>query len=297
MPLSDFLRVLDEEVSPMADPADVLIVVSGGEPLMRKDLEQAGREFSRRGYPWGLVTNGLAMTPERFRALRDAGLVTMSVSLDGLEATHNAMRQHPLAYESAIRTIRLAAEEKMCFDVVTCVTRESLREIDAIRDLLLSLGVMRWRTVAIDPMGRAADDPDLLLTGEEHRQLLDKIAANRAPIRWTYGCGGFLGEYEGVVRNGFYHCAAGVSVASVLVDGSISACTSIRGKYYQGNIYRDHFREVWENGFELYRNRAWMKSGDCGTCKMWRYCQGNGMHLRREDGSLMRCHLKEIGLG
>jgi radical SAM protein with 4Fe4S-binding SPASM domain len=105
-----------------------------------------------------------------------------------------------------------------------------------------------------------------------------------------------LGSYEGRVRDHLYQCAAGISVASILIDGSISACTSIRGKYYQGNIYRDAFWDVWEHGFEPYRNRAWMKqTAPCKDCKAFTFCEGNGMHLRREDGSLMLCHLHRLG--
>jgi radical SAM protein with 4Fe4S-binding SPASM domain len=87
-----------------------------------------------------------------------------------------------------------------------------------------------------------------------------------------------------------------LSVASILIDGSISACTSIRGKYYQGNIYKDSFWDVWENGFKPYRDRSWMKKMEpCKDCEAFRFCEGNGMHLRREDGSLMLCHLKRLG--
>ena len=63
MPLEDFLRVLDEEVTPHVDPQRVLVIFSGGEVLVRDDLERAGAEVARRGYPWGMVTNGLALTP------------------------------------------------------------------------------------------------------------------------------------------------------------------------------------------------------------------------------------------
>ena len=102
-------------------------------------------------------------------------------------------------------------------------------------------------------------------------------------------------NYELEIRDHLFHCAAGVSVASILIDGSISACTSIRGKYYQGNIYKNDFWEVWENGFEPYRNRKWMKILEpCNNCKLFRYCEGGGMHLRREDGSLMFCHHNKI---
>ena len=62
MPLEDFLKVLDEEITPHVDPSEVLIIFSGGEVLVRDDLERAGAEVTRRGYAWGMVTNGMALT-------------------------------------------------------------------------------------------------------------------------------------------------------------------------------------------------------------------------------------------
>ena len=74
MPLEDFLKVLDEEITPHVDPSEVLIIFSGGEVLVRDDLERAGAEVTRRGYAWGMVTNGMALTEARLRSLLDAGL-------------------------------------------------------------------------------------------------------------------------------------------------------------------------------------------------------------------------------
>lgn len=65
MPLEDFLKVLDEEITPHVDPSEVLIIFSGGEVLVRDDLERAGAEVTRRGYAWGMVTNGMALTEAR----------------------------------------------------------------------------------------------------------------------------------------------------------------------------------------------------------------------------------------
>lgn len=103
MPLSDFLKVLDEEVTPHVDPSQVLIIFSGGEVLVRDDLEEAGREVTRRGYPWGMVTNGMALTERRFRGLLDAGLRSISVSLDGFEDEHNYIRGNPHSYDRRCR--------------------------------------------------------------------------------------------------------------------------------------------------------------------------------------------------
>lgn len=312
MPAEDFLHVIDTEVTPHVDPHKVLIIISGGEPLMRKDLADIGRALKSRGYPWGMVTNGLALTEKRFNELVSAGLRSITVSLDGLENDHVWLRQHPLAFEGATRAIKLIIDHNasllpplvgrggvgfLSFDVVTCVNQRTIDHLPEIREYLWSLGVRDWRVFGIDPMGRAASNPELLLTDEQFQYLMDYIASEREAGRHvSYSCEGYLGTYEGRVRDHLYQCAAGISVASILIDGSISACTSIRGKYYQGNIYRDSFWSVWENGFKPYRDRSWMRKMEpCKDCKAWTFCEGNGMHLRREDGSLMLCHLHRLG--
>ena len=297
MPAEDFLRVIDQSVTPHVDPHKVLIIISGGEPLMRTDLAQVGKALKQRGYPWGMVTNGLAMTEKRFKELMASGLRSMAISFDGMKDNHNWMRQHPLAFDGATRAIKLAAATpSLTWDVVTCVNQRSFLQIDEMREYLWSIGVRNWRLITIDPMGRAAENPELLLSPEQHRYLLDYIRDRRKEgLHISYSCEGFMPDYEGEIRDYLFHCMAGISVASILIDGSISACTSIRGKYYQGNIYKDDFWDVWENRFESYRNREWMRKQEpCNNCKLFRYCEGGGMHLRREDGSLMLCHHNKL---
>ena len=297
MPAEDFLRVIDQSVTPHVDPHKVLIIISGGEPLMRKDLAEVGAALKQRGYPWGMVTNGLALTEKRFKELMASGLRSMAISFDGMKDNHNWMRQHLLAFDGATRAIKLAAATpSLTWDVVTCVNQRTINQLDEMREYLWSIGVRNWRLITIDPMGRAAENPELLLSPEQHRYLLDYIRDRRKEgLHISYSCEGFMPEYEGEVRDYLFHCAAGVSVASILIDGSISACTSVRGKYYQGNIYKDDFWDVWDNRFEPYRNRQWMKQIEpCNTCQLFRYCEGGGMHLRREDGSLMLCHYRKL---
>ena len=297
MPVEDFLRVIDQSVTPHVDPHKVLIIISGGEPLMRKDLAQVGAALKQRGYPWGMVTNGLALTEKRFKELMVSGLRSMAISFDGMQDNHNWLRQHPLAFDGATRAIKLAAAmPSLVWDVVTCVNQRTILQLDEMREYLWSIGVRNWRLITIDPMGRAADNPELLLTPEQYRQVLDYIREKRKEgLHISYSCEGFMPDYEMEIRDHIFHCAAGVSVASILIDGSISACTSIRGKYYQGNIYTDDFWQVWENGFADYRNRQWMKQKEpCKDCQLFRYCESGGMHLRREDGSLMLCHQDKI---
>lgn len=293
MPAADFLRVVDS-ILPHVDRHHLNIVITGGEPTMRADLEEVGLELYRRELPWGIVTNGLALTPERFESLRRAGLHNITVSLDGLPDTHNWMRGNPHGFERAYEAIKMIAKaEDLNFDVVTCVNRRSLDELDEVKEKLIAAGVKAWRLFTIFPSGRAAQYPEFDLNAAEITRLMEFIKATRAEgrIKASFCCEGFMAGYEGEVRDYLFGCNAGVSVASVLIDGSIGACPSIRADYTQGNIYTDDFWDVWQNRFEPYRDRSWMRKGACADCSFWRYCEGNGMHLRDSDGNLMHCHL------
>ncbi len=297
MPLADFLRVLDS-VSAKTDPSQVFVVVTGGEPLMRTDLEECCREISKRGFPWGMVCNGLFLTRQRFNGLLEAGLCSITVSLDGLEADHNWMRGNERSFAMVSEAIdMLVATPGLVFDIVTCVNRRNYSHLSDIKEFLISKGVRRWRLFSIFPMGRAAQDPMMRLTDDEFRGMFEFIKATRLEgrIRADYGCEGFLGNYEGDVRNRFFSCQAGITVGSVMADGTIAACASIRADYSQGNIYNgDDFMEVWENKYHPYRDREWMRKGECADCKYFKYCRGNGMHLRDEHGNLLFCHLRRL---
>lgn len=297
MPLEDFLRVVDEQITPHVDPHKVMVVISGGEVLVRKDLERAGLELYRRGYPWGIVTNALALTPERFESLLRAGLHSISVSFDGFEEQHNYIRRNPHSYERALAALRMiAADGTVAYDAVTCVTGSLVPRLEEMKELLIENGIKHWRIFTIFPVGRAADDPTLHLTDEQFREVMEFIRRTRREgrIDLTYACEGFLGGYETEVRDTFYYCSAGVTTASIRVDGALSGCTSIRSNFDRGNIYRDNFWEVWSNRYEPFRNREWARRDECGDCKMFRYCLGGGMHLRDDEGKLLMCHYKRL---
>jgi radical SAM enzyme (rSAM/lipoprotein system) len=297
MPLADFLRLLDEEVTPHVDPSRVLIIFSGGEVLVRRDLEEAGREVTRRGYMWGMVTNGMGLTRERLASLVAAGLRSVSVSFDGFEDAHNYIRQNTLSFQRARNAIGYIREiEGLTYDVITCVTPMMVNRLEEWRDFLISEGITRWRIFSIFPAGRAKRDESLHLNEEQFRYVMEFIRRTRKDgrIKLNYACEGFLGGYEAEVRDHFYMCNAGISVASIRVNGDISGCTSVRANYTQGNIYRDSFWEVWQNRFQPFRNREWAHKDECAECKVWEFCRGGGMHLRDDQGKLMYCHYKML---
>ena len=297
MPREDFFRVLDG-IAEKVTPADVLVIIGGGEPLVREDIVECAQGITDRGFPWGMVSNGLSLTAQRYQQLKDAGLRSLTISLDGLEEEHTWLRRHPDCFRMADQAIDRVVKDgnEIAYDVMTCVHQLNYDHLPMLRDYLIKKGVTHWRLATIFPVGRGGQDERLRLSKEQFRGLMEFIRLTREEgrIRASYGCEGFLGPYEGKVRDWAFRCAAGVTVGSVLVDGSISACTSIRHNYKQGNIYEDDFMEIWENRFQKHRDHTWMKRDECTNCRHWRFCEGNGLHLRDDDGRLLFCHMKQL---
>ena len=293
MPLDDFLAVLDD-VRTVRNPGGILVVTTGGEPLVRKDIIECGKAIRERGFHWGMVSNGFLLDEQMCDRLMEAGLETIAISLDGFEEAHNWLRGNKKSFALAERAIKCLVGKDIIWDVITCVNQKTIGYLDDFKRYLIDLGVKKWRIFTIAPMGRAADFPELQLTDEQFREVMDFIVKVRKEksISLSFSCEGFLGDYECQVRDYPYFCQAGVNVASILADGSISGCLSVRGQYHQGNIYKDKFTEVWENKFQPYRQREWMHTGPCADCDMWDFCQGNGMHLRDDDGNLLLCKYK-----
>jgi radical SAM enzyme (rSAM/lipoprotein system) len=281
LPFEDFLRAILPIKT--AYPANrITVVITGGEPLLRPDLADCGRTLRKKGFRWGIVTNGYAYTEARHEELLSAGMGAITVSLDGLEASHAWLRGNERSFKNAVRALTLiSASTRLIYDVVTCVNRRNLAELPRLKALLISLHVRAWRLFTIAPIGRAAAESDTRLTAEEARRLMDFIAASREDTRITvqFSCEAYTGAYEDKVRDGYFFCRAGINIASILIDGSISACPNIDRHFVQGNIYRDDFQDVWETRFKVMRDRGWTRTGLCATCSAYKACEGGAMHL------------------
>lgn len=297
MPLEDFLKTIDT-IIPHIEPNKTLIIISGGEPLMRKDLEQCGLELYKRGFPWGMVSNGMLLTEKRFQSLLNSGLRSITISFDGLEDSHNWFRGNKNSYKNALNAIKMLPKAKnINYDIATCAHSRNFNELPEIKKLLIEIGIKNWRLFTVFPVGRAKENPELSINSKQFKQLFEFIKETRKEglIDLSYGCEGFLGNYEGEVRDHYFNCSAGVGIGSILVDGSISACPNLRSNFTQGNIYKDDFMDVWNNKFQNMRDRSWTKIGICKDCKSYKYCEGNGLHLHDGPNTEVNfCHLNAL---
>jgi radical SAM protein with 4Fe4S-binding SPASM domain len=238
-----------------------------------------------------IVTNGTRLSVEAARQLKAAGMDTVSVSVDGLQGTHDAIRGRG-TWERALDGISNAVLAGMSVvEAITCVRPANLAELPDIEQAVRRAGANLWRMITIDRMGRVAGDPDpALWLGPSHvRQLLAFIRDRRAdlarrgedPETVSFSCGGYLGlPHEDRVRPGHNQCFAGLCVASILSDGQVSACPSLPRAWAQGSALQTRFSEIWRGRFENHRSLAWRRQSICGECSWFPVCLGGGIHER-----------------
>jgi hypothetical protein len=121
MPFDDFLQAI-LPLKKMCKDNAITIAITGGEPLLRKDLALCGKTLREQGFRWGIVTNGYDYAPDMHARLLAAGMGTITLSLDGLENAHNWLRANKKSFENAVKALGLIVSSKgLAYDVVPCV--------------------------------------------------------------------------------------------------------------------------------------------------------------------------------
>jgi len=292
MPFADFINAI-KPLHNQYKKNSIIVIMTGGEPLLRNDLPECGMKLRENGFRWGIVSNGVLYDDKMHNSLLNAGMGSVTISLDGMANTHEWMRNSQYSYNKALRAIELASSApRLNADVVTCVNQKNISELEEIHKTLIKCGTKSWRLFTITPIGRAKDNPDLVLSDGQIKFLFDFIIEKRKDkrIKTSFSCEAYTGNYEEKVRDGFFFCRAGIHIASILADGSISACPNIDRNMTQGNIYKDNFIDIWNNRFDIMRNRSWTKTGQCADCKDHKICEGSGMHWWHGDRkNILRC--------
>ena len=286
--LRDWREIVDRVAARFS--REVTFVITGGEPLVWPHLAELGEWITRRGRAWGLVTNGMALSARRLARLEQCGLGSMTISLDGDEAAHNFLRGNPDAYRRALAAIRLAGASSIPLrDVVTCVYPGNLDRLATVAETLLTAGIPAWRLFRIFPLGRARNDAVLTLDRRQTRRMVDWIKEHRPRyarrgLRVDFSCEGwFPFSLDRRIRSEPFFCRSGINIATIRCDGVITGCDNNGPAFFEGNIFKDDFAAVWENGFARLRRREWMRRGICRDCRRFRHCRGGAAHLWGED--------------
>lgn len=267
------------------DPSHTMFCITGGEPLLNPEWEAICSHISSKGFLWGMTSNGVMINSDMVDRLYKAGMSTISISIDGLQPTHERIRCVEGCYQKAIDAIHylVASKKFLCVQATTVVNPWNINELDEIFDILRDLNVDSWRLTETEPIGEAKNSKEFELTPEQYIYLFEYIKSKRtnAPFEVTYGCSHFLPlEFDDSIRDSHFLCGAGTLIASVTCEGDIVACLDINERELtkQGSIQKDEFWQVWKNRFEIFRQCKEYGFCDCTSCSYESFCQGDSWH-------------------
>ena len=298
LPLEKYKEILDEVKENFG--TNMLIAITGGEPLLYKDFFELVNYIHELGFKWGMTSNATLITKDVAKKLHEAGMFSISISIDGLPETHDRYRGFPRGYELAMRGVDNLLEEHGADEIMitTVVNHENISELPELFEIFDKVDIDTWRLTGIEPIGRAMDHPEMLLTPEDNRQLMKFILEKREQkLPVTYSCCHFLGlEYEAEVRNWYFLCNAGIYVAGILQNGDVTACLDIprNEKSIQGNVYEDSFSDIWRNRFEIYRTSLAERNEDCSKCSVKKWCRGGAYHSWDYENEKQKVCMKGI---
>jgi AdoMet-dependent heme synthase len=226
------------------------VAFSGGEPLVRRDLEEVMRAGRERGIQsFTLVTNGFYAERDRVRSLHQAGLEAVQISVDGVDAAdHVAVRACSLMdFYRALRAIRVFREEGIVVDVATIICPTNVRRAAEMLVLCEALGVRSLRYCSFVPTGRAVDrklrDRFAVPPGalDEFLELLRGVRAQPdAPLGVLIDHG--LGPWQDDAE---FRCDAGESVVYISAEGDLYPCPgSIHEPFKVGNVWETPLAEL-----------------------------------------------------
>ena len=277
-----------------------MVCLTGGEPMLHPSFFEIAECVKLMDFSWGMTTNATLIDDSIADRLKKAGLATVSVSLDGMESSHDTLRQEKGAWLQAVHGLKALHGVGIAPQVTTVVHQRNIDELDALYDFLCGLDIKSWRPINVEPIGRTCETHDLMLDHEQFSYLLSYIREKRfdqnCSMEVTFGCSHFLGvENERMVRDHYFLCGAGILTASVRSNGDICACLDIenRRNLVQGNISTDDFMEVWLNRFGVFRRDRTVDSRKCEKCPERYICGGDSTHTWDFDQKEpMLCYLE-----
>nr|AVH79587.1 radical SAM/SPASM domain-containing protein [Nostoc sp. PCC 9229] len=283
-------------VKQMAEVGIKEVTLIGGEAFLRPDWLEIAKAINDAGMLCGMTTGGYGISLETAQKMKEAGIRTVSVSIDGLEATHDRLRGKKGSWKYAFKTMSHLREVGISFGCNTQINRLSAPEFPRIYECIRDAGARAWQIQLTVPMGNAADNADILLQPYELLDIYPMIArvAGRAyqeGVQLQAGNNiGYYGPYERLLRGrGKEHefsfwqgCGAGLSTLGIEADGAIKGCPSLPTTAYTGgNIRERSLRDIIENTAELRLNlgagtpegtkHLW---GFCKTCEYAELCRG-----------------------
>ena len=283
------LRLLDD----IASFSNPVIILTGGEPLLRPDIYEIAKFGTDKGLRMVLATNGTLVTDETATKMVAAGIQRVSISLDGADAErHDSFRKVPGAFAGALAGIEKLKKAGMPFQINTTITRANIDQISRILELAIDLGAAAHHIFLLVPTGRGKDLADQEISAQDYEKTLHWFyeESAKSPIQLKATCAphyfrilkqkkgsGAARKPEGQGHGGLAAmtrgCLGGSSFCFISHTGQVQPCGYL--EIDCGQIKEKSFSEIWKNSPDFLALRDLTRyKGKCGTCEFITVCGG-----------------------
>jgi radical SAM protein with 4Fe4S-binding SPASM domain len=255
-----------------------LLILSGGEPLLRPDIFELINYGSKKGLKMGLGSNGSLIDEAAARKLKEAGIATVSISLDSnIPAQHDEFRGVAGAWEKAVEACKALRKNNVLVQVNATLTQQNYDQIDDVMSLAENIGVENFHLFFLVPTGRGIKLTDI--SPVKYEEMITKTFAKAVNHRLNVrpSCAPqFMRIAKGMgldMRQWIRGCIAGLYYCRIYPNGDVTPCPYLPIKL--GNIREKSFKEIWFNSkvFKDLRNPNSLK-GKCGVCEYRALCGG-----------------------
>jgi radical SAM protein with 4Fe4S-binding SPASM domain len=273
------------------------IVLSGGEPFIRRDWDALAAEIARLGITPSFISNGFLINEqvaEKIKALNRPN-AHVGISVDGDEETHDYIRQTKGSFKRAIGAMDILREKGILVSAITQVNKINFRVLDKIRDFVFGHGVYAWQIQLATPWGRLAKTPKLIFTPKDYMELMKYIVGQKKLYGEKIVAAddiGYYTELENTIRpkGEWQGCHAGVRVLGLTSNGGVTGCLSLQEKrFIEGNVRKRKLKDIWYDPELFSYNRDFKESdlkGFCRQCPHRLKCRGG---CKNTSYSFSRC--------
>ena len=288
---SDCTRILDQLLA--VNPAPLLIM-SGGEPLLRDDLETLAEHGSRSGATVVVGTNGTRLTDARIRSLKDAGVQGVAVSVDSLEERyHDRFRHGQGSLQQTLAAVERLRTHRLDFIVQTTVTRGNRAELATVAAWAAERGAVAFNVYFVVPTGRA-EQMSGLAPAESDAVLSELVALERTyrgRMMVRSKCQPQImrhaldGDPASPLLNYETRCPCGTQYCRITPEGKVTPCPYT--PTVAGDLITTSFGDIWDHSPVFATIRAGALGGKCGRCEYRGVCGGCRARAYAESGDLM----------
>jgi heme b synthase len=281
-------RQLLQDIASFARP---VIILTGGEPLLRPDIVEIAALGTELGLRMVMAPNGTLLTEERAKELVGAGVQRISISIDGASAAaHDGFRGVDGAFAGALEGVRAAKAAGLPFQINTTVTRRNREGLADILDLAVRLGAVAHHIFLLVPTGRGKEMAEEAISPQDYEATLHWFYEQRArvPLQLKATCAPHYyrvlrqrAKAEGrrlsraadgldAVTRG---CLAGSAFCFISHTGEVQPCGYL--EVVCGNVRRTQLSTIWGSS-EVFRRLRDLDQyrGKCGRCEYRTVCGG-----------------------